>query len=399
MKKIYRLCFKIIYSWLLLIFLPAACYCQDIRYPPKDGSDWVERTDSMWRTADKGNFFSNSAIVSKFYYGFLWAHRMGIEDLVTGHTTGFEITLLKQTDGSKLWQEVYGYPQTGFSYIHLDLANQYVGQADALVGFINFPLIRNPNFLFSFRLADGLGYVSTVFDRVENHKNLTVASHINAAIQMMADARFKISRNIFFDMSYGLTHFSNGSFKVPNLGINNISLNGGLAYQLNEPVVANYGAIPSLDRRWLLDLVYGFGVKENIEFLNKQFFAHTFYFSFLKPISYKSKLGVGGDVFYDLSLMQFWNDSNVSDISSKIIRGGAHVSYELQVNNFTVLLQMGVYLVDQLKLDGSFYHRIGLQYDLSKHLFANLTLKTHFARADYTELGLGWRIFLSNNEK
>jgi len=318
---------------------------------------------------------------------------MGMENLVTGHTTGFELTLVKQTDGSKLWQEIYEYPQTGFSFIHLDLSNQYVGEANAVVAFIQFPCVTNPNLLCSFRLAEGLGYVSTPFDRVENHKNLTASTHINAAIQVMADTRFKISKTLFFNLSYGITHFSNGSFKVPNLGINNISLNGGLTYQFSKPDTFYKPKIPDLDRHWLFDLAYGFGVKENIQFISEQYFAHSFYFSFLKPVSHKSMLGIGGDVFYDLSLIQFLDPAITTDISTKIIRGGAHVSYELVINKLTVLLHMGVYVVDRLNLDGSFYHRIGLKYQVGKHLFANLTLKSHFARADYVELGAGWRIW------
>src|SRR5206468_1854438 len=131
---------------------------------------------------------------------------------------------------------VHGYPQTGLSYIHLDFANENIlGQADALVGFINFPFIRKPKFQFSLHYSSGLGYLSNRFNRVENYKDLITGSHINAAIQLIAETRYRISKKIFLNLNYGLTHFSDGAYHVPNLGINNVSLNGGVTYQFSEP--------------------------------------------------------------------------------------------------------------------------------------------------------------------
>ena len=40
--------------------------------------------------------------------------------------------------------------------------------------------------------------------------------------------------------------------------------------------------------------------------------------------------------------------------------------------------------------NGMFFNRIGLRYMLSKHPIANVTLLTHFAKADYFEWGMGY---------
>jgi hypothetical protein len=347
------------------------------------------------------DLFQNSAININGHYGYLWAHREKIENLVTGHTSGFQISFQRQTDGSKWWQVVHGYPQTGFSYIYLNLANdELLGDANALVSYINVPFVKKNNFLFSLRIAAGLGYISKRWQRTEHYQNLAVGSHINAAIQFIGETRYRISDKIFLNLNYGITHFSNGAFHVPNLGINNISLNGGITYQFSEPEKYLTPDLPEPDRRWQLDVLYGTGVKENYPPAGKQFFAHTISASFLKPFTYTSQACLGMDIFYDLSLQRIITNANdKNDLRKQIFRSGIHFGYEMLVNKFTLLFHMGGYVRDEVKLDGSVYHRVGLKYAFNKKLFANLSLKTHYFRADFVELGAGWKFKLGKELK
>ena len=340
------------------------------------------------------NCFKNKSLIGNYHYGYIWAHRPRVEHLTTGHTQGIELSLQTQTDGSKWWQRVHGYPQTGISLMYFDLANhEIVGNAAAMIGYINFPLFRKDGFQCYFQTGAGLGYLTKKFDPVTDHKNMGIGSHLNAAIRVGLQTRYKVSKNIFLHLNYGITHFSNTAYRLPNLGINNLSLSGGVSYVLSEPEKFLVPEIPQVDKSLIVEFVYGTGVKENFPPDGKQYFAHTLYAQFLKPLSHKSKLAIGIDGFYDLSLFRFIYDAeSESDKHLKTIRAGIHGGYEMQVNHFTILFHMGYYLIDHTKIDTRFYHRYGLKYDLGKHLFINLSLKTHWARADYAELGLGWRV-------
>lgn len=341
----------------------------------------------------EGDFFRHKSIEAKYHYGYVWAHRPRVAHLTTGHTQGVEVSLQTQTDGSKWWHRVHGYPQTGISVMYYDLANPVVvGNATAMIGYINFPLVRRENFQFSFQAGAGLGYLSKKFDPVTDHKNMGIGSHLNSTIRVSFLSQYKISKNIFLHLNYGITHFSNAAYRLPNLGINNISLSGGMSYQFSEPEKFLVPEIPPVDKRWIAELIYGASVKENFPPDGKQYFAHTFYFQLVKPLDHKSRLAIGVDGFYDLSLFRFVNDeAYASDKHLKTIRSGIHGGYEMQINHFTLLVHMGYYLIDETKIDGQFYHRYGLKYELNKHLFVNLSLKTHWGRADYAELGIGWR--------
>ncbi len=344
----------------------------------------------------QGDFFKNKSLRADYHYGYIWAHRPRVEHLTKGHTQGFELSLQTQTDGSKSWQRVHGYPQTGVSIMYFDLANQKVlGNAAAMIGYINFPLVRREGFQVFFHTGAGIGYLTKKFDPVTDHKNMGIGSHLNATIRVGLQTQFQVSKNIFLHLNYGVTHFSNTAFRLPNLGINNISLSGGLMYQFREQEKFLVPEIPVCEKNRTMEMVYGTGVKENFPPDGKQYFAHTIYFQLVKTLSHKSKVTAGLDGFYDLSLFRFVeNISTENEKHVKAIRGGIHGGYEMQINHFALLFHMGYYLLDRTKIDGGFFHRYGLKYDIGKRFFVNLSLKTHWARADYAELGLGWRIRL-----
>ena len=66
------------------------------------------------------------------------------------------------------------------------------------------------------------------------------------------------------------------------------------------------------------------------------------------------------------------------------------MSYELVISRLSVIAHIGGYVIDNWKQDGLLYHRLGFNYRINKHFLANFTLKTHFAKADNFELGLGY---------
>ena len=338
-------------------------------------------------------FYRNKSVGGYYHYGYVWAHKPRVEHMNTGHTQGAELFFQTQTDGSKWWHRVHGYPQTGFSIMYFDLANVIAGKATAAIAYINLPLVRTNNFLFSFQPGAGLSYLSKRFDSEDNRKNMAVSSHVNSAIRVHFLTRYRLTKDLFFHLNYGITHFSNAAFRLPNFGINNISLSGGISYQITPSPEFLKPEIPVADKRMFLELVYGTGVKENYPPNGKQYFAHTFYAQFVKPLSHTSRIALGADVFYDLSLFRFVGDS-LSDGEKhvKTIRSGIHAGYEMPVNKITLLVHMGYYLIDETNIDGHFYHRYGIKYTPGKRFFVNLSLKSHWARADFFELGLGCRI-------
>jgi hypothetical protein len=105
----------------------------------------------------------------------------------------------------------------------------------------------------------------------------------------------------------------------------------------------------------------------------------------------KSSWGYGLDAFYNRSLLAVMNrNADTSYAFFRPLQVGAVVGFNLHFNRFELKMQQGVYLLDKWKGDGRFYHRVGLRYRFGESWFAQLTLKTHFAKADFGELGIGY---------
>ena len=176
-------------------------------------------------------FTSNLYIEGKVYYGFLYAQHLELEKF-NAHFPAFEINVQQLTYGKHKWERAYGYPILGISLFYSGLGNsEELGQAFALMPFINFPLYREKNFKIGFRFALGIGYLTNKFDRLNNYTNLAIGSHLNAAVNLQFEARYRINPWLTASAGICLQHFSNGSLKTPNYGVNAPLVNLGIAFK------------------------------------------------------------------------------------------------------------------------------------------------------------------------
>jgi hypothetical protein len=73
-------------------------------------------------------------------------------------------------------------------------------------------------------------------------------------------------------------------------------------------------------------------------------------------------------------------------------RAGMFLGYELYISKLSVLAQLGYYVYYPFDFEGQVYNRIGLKYYFGKKLFGAVTLKSHGAKAEAVEFGLGIRL-------
>src|SRR5210317_941029 len=178
---------------------------------------------------------SNLMLELKTGYGFLIPHRLEME-IFNSHFPSFELSISKKTYGAQRWEYMYGYPIVGIAYWYSNLGiSPYLGDAHAVFPYINFPITPNKTTRLYFRTGVGLGYLTKHFDRLDNYKNIAIGSSLNAAVSLSFELRIKLASRLQLTGSIALTHFSNGSMKTPNYGINIPSIYGGLAYHLSKP--------------------------------------------------------------------------------------------------------------------------------------------------------------------
>lgn len=345
-------------------------------------------------------FNNNLYIEGKVYYGFLYAQHLELERF-NAHFPAFEINLQQHTYGKHKWERNFDYPIIGMALLYSPVGNSpEIGQAFALMPFINFPLVRHKGFMLGFRFALGAGYLTNRFDRISNYKNLAIGSHLNAAVNLQFEARYRFNSWLTASAGVCLQHFSNGSLKLPNYGLNAPMVNLGLAFKPlrenryitdhNYPPTEPYSAIVTHGIEFYLGAALGYKNMEQV--LGQNYLVYHLYENTFYQVSRKSKWGIGFDASYDPSqirILELEGDSVSSNW--QVVRPGVNIAYELMLSRLGFILNLGYYLGGKEKSNGPLYEKLSFQYDFSKNFFANVMLKVHFGRADYIGWGVGYK--------
>ena len=345
-------------------------------------------------------FSSNMIVESKIYYGFIYAQHLEMEAF-NAHFPALELSIQQITYGKHQWERDYNYPLIGVAAWYSGLGDsEYLGQALALMPSINFPLYKHKKFTAGFRLALGIGYLTKHFDRLKNYKNLAIGSHLNAAVNLMAETRYQVNYFLTLTAGASLQHFSNGSLKLPNYGLNIPQLSLGVSWR---PFKVN----PNIDDRFFAPtepfeaIIYktmefnigGLAGYKNMQAVYGQNYTvfHLFENTFFR-IARKSKVGFGVDFSYDPSqITTLERNGTVVDNKLKIIRPGINGAYQLVMSRVGLIVNLGYYLAGMEKSNGPFYEKFSFQYNFSRDFFATVMLKVHWGRADYIGWGLGYK--------
>ncbi len=348
-----------------------------------------------------GLVHSNLIVETKLHYGFLIPHHREM-DILNSHMNCWEVTLSKATYGQTRWEYMYNYPVIGLAFWYSDLGNSpYLGSGTAVYPYVNFPLLRDNRHTLSFRLGVGLGFISKPFNRKDNYKNIAIGSHLNAAVNLMLEYSQKLGDRFTFSGGIGLTHFSNGSMKTPNFGINIPSINAGLGYRLSRKnAYQRKKLMPELypfefdgKKFFYINISLGLGYKNMDAEFGNRYFASTLFANVFKRITYKSSVGFGFDLSYDESDKIILQKKTIEfDSDLQIIRPGVNLAYEMIMSRVSIVANLGIYLGGREKSDGDIYEKLAFKYSITELFFANVTLKAHAARADYIAFGVGYRI-------
>jgi len=344
---------------------------------------------------------SNLMVEARAGYGFLIPHRLEME-IFNSHFPSFELSISKKTYGAKRWEFMYGYPLVGIAYWYSNLGSSpYLGDAHAVFPYISFPISPHKPTRLYFRTGLGLGYLTKHFDRLENYKNTAIGSTINAAVSLSLELRVKLAERLHFSGSIALTHFSNGSMKTPNYGINIPSAYAGLAYNLSKPnPYSKSKLLPELypyefdGKKWFqVQFGGGIGYKNMDAEIGGSYMVYALYANVLKQISFKSRLGIGFDVSYD-GTDRVYVEQGGEELDSfwPVVKTGGNIAWELMISKVSFMFNLGGYFSGSYKSEGGIYEKFGLWYYINDNLYTSITLKAHYARADYITVGIGYNL-------
>jgi hypothetical protein len=345
---------------------------------------------------------SNWSLAISPHAGFVIPHHKSMAHLIQGHSVGCHLYAKRLVDGTKYWHEAYNVPEHGVDVTYSNTGNQeQLGRQYSLSYLINLPLngkryvddylrISSRGYRHWLGLGLGMGYATKRWDLESNHQAAVLGSRGNVAISLQYSARVVAFRSGEIRAGIRLSHLSNGAFQLPNLGTNNAGLFVSYAVGENRSSYMKVIPQPALEK-YLVSCGLVAGLKEIPPPTGRKYIATVFSLLGERRVSYKSAFGLGTDILFDSSSKPLvLQRSEVAIQNKQAIQLGAIFSYSLFFDRFSLKIQQGYYLIDKQRLNGSLYHRAGLRYEITPNLFAQLTLKTHFAKADYGELGIGY---------
>jgi hypothetical protein len=327
--------------------------------------------------------------------GFLAAHRGTMGHLPKDRIFCGEVSIGKRLYASKTWGEAYRSPIIGATLYGSNAGNrEYLGYGFGAYGFLEIPVWRNSKNYLSYKMGCGLGYVTKVFDQELNPKNDAISTHFNALICLGITGKWRFSKE--YSLLYGidLTHFSNGSTRVPNLGLNIPTVSLGLARHWEGKRVPIISPL-TIDKtpffkNWSWTNVAILSTKQSFPSggRNKPVYALNSFFS--KRFNPRVGMEFGFDFISKQSLFLYRDYIPKTQLS--IFQVGTYSAFVLPLDHMKLIVGMGVYLKDRYDMDDEIYHRVGMRYQFDNGLLINMVLKTHWAKADYVEYGVGYTL-------
>ena len=319
------------------------------------------------------------------------------------HTPAYEFSLHRNTYGENRWEVLHNYPSIGITCYYSAFGNDSIaaelGKVFALYPFINFPITPGESSKLTFKLGVGVSYLTNKFDPKENYHNYAIGSHVNAAVNLSFEYRQRIVDRLHWVTSFGLTHFSNGSLRTPNMGINIFSAATGLSWYLSAPKTQidkrlrpkNYLFEFDGKRHFVTDYQYTLGFKD----MSQQYGTHQYFYvhdlaaNFMFQISERDRLGLGVELVYD-------NSDKITKPDWDIyLKPGILLAYEMMLDRVSFMFNMGLrnnVALNSDKLGMLFYQKVAARYYFNDNLFATLAFTTYDIKADFISLGIGYHI-------
>lgn len=333
-------------------------------------------------------------IEASFMNGILLKHNHKIDPLVKGRMKLSRLSVVFPTDGTRAWTSLFRYPELGVGFLFSDFSNpKMLGYGYTLHGFIRIPIIKKSISTIFYQMELGPTYLTKKYDPVSNPQNLAIGSNLNLYSFIGIGANLNFKKKFTISASYGISHYSFGTIVQPNVGLNLLTTNVNLSYNISKrPITYKNKPIRDLPvhQFWFH---YAPGVKESDLYYGNFHFISSVSVNYSYRLSNKRNIGAGFEYFYDNSLYNEIENEKISPINtSDAFRPGVNIAHELNFGNMALLTQFGRYLYTKSQRYGYNYYRVGLKYHLQNKIFFMLAIKAHLpAQADFTEWGIGYR--------
>jgi len=345
----------------------------------------------------------------------------------TGYQQTFAINYGFTNNDTTKWGKYYNHAESGFMLLYSNLGNNKVlGHQYSFLPFVSFRVFNGLKNPFKLKLGAGISYFTVRFDSISNPTNEIVGSQFTWDIKIFLYKSIYKKGGFQLKLGIGFSHESNGHTRLPNLGVNSpmASITGQFYKQKED----NYFKPRRIKRHNVFPKKYYITLEEGIGF-HEQDETEGPEMGLLKPV-YSSdislailfnkhiKLRSGFTYRYYKTYYDHIVENQVVELIDNPSWSASNISF--YIGNEFLMSHIGIDVLLGVNLHKPFYKkfnqgteigislqktlltRIGLNlylintHKLPKHnLFLGAHIKANMAKADYTDLTIGYTFNLN----
>jgi len=332
---------------------------------------------------------SQFVLAVRQHYGFVFLHSRDLRPIKDSYPWGTELTLNWHKMDLKSWEICNCYARVGLLFSFFDFDNREIlGYGFNIAGFVEPFFTSHKKLNISVRPAAGLSFDTRPYDMVNNSDNLSYSLPVNVYLQANLAFNYRLNEKIGINLAANYNHVSNGGIKEPNKGVNYPTATIGLDYTFNpSPFTDRLKQKYQGDKNRRYDVAF-FSFVKRIAASPAYFGVFGISAGVSQQVGRMSAVTLDAEWIWDGSLK--WRMKNQFNSDSDYQRGALLLGHVFLMGRFHFSQKLGVYLYDQTKYNDPVYERFGINYHLTKALFAGVHLKIHRHVADLIEIRLGW---------
>lgn len=293
---------------------------------------------------------------------------------------------------------------TGVNLFYFDSGNRVMGDGWGFFGSLQGKFFQVKRLEAHFQFGMGGIWMAAVNDSLENPNNLVNASHVNGYFSARMRARYPLLKGLSATATGGLTHYSNGAFRLPNLGVNSLVLGLGIEYSINrqddQPFYPAVGALPTLDSvgNWFGSIRVGAGQFQNRKTGDATYWAWNV--SAFGHWELRRQFALSPGLVYErTNYLEGLRANFPEGVQSQNFRVSVECTMDWFFNHVYMRGGLGYYLFkpDRQVSDNKMYYRLSANYcfkntrvSRNRTPFVGIGLKSYKNIAQYPELIMGY---------
>ncbi len=321
-------------------------------------------------------------------------------------THSFEFAVLHEAKRDRLWAILHHRPQIAYLLGVQTLGNEAVlGQAIYAIPSLNFRLFQRKRWQGQLRVGWGLAYATRSFHSRFNPTNIVLGARWNACATVRFLLRYRVASAWHLVLGLGASHYSNGGFVSPNLGINIPALQVGVQYEWGHSIAPSdslrrqvLAALPPFSKQIRPYLRLALGMTETAATRGVKYPIYGVSVGVSRLLARTSKLRLAVDYLYNTAYSAFDRHKGRIPKHWDYARLSVLAGHELLFGHWGLQSSLGIYLNTHryqrslltAELGFNFYSRNYLKQQ-GQQVWLGCHLRTYGGEAEFVQVVLGFQ--------